>query len=239
MQQKPSGNRSAILSTAGENDMGKLEALKQREAELAEQLAAIRREKLDTLRSRPLSIGVIGFGRFGQFIAKTFTKYGRVVVTSRSDYTDIAASLGAKYVPLSEPDLFLEEDLDVIVVAVSIVSFQATIDTLSQHIERRLRSFKPPLSRGPLIVDVLSVKEHARKVMLKSLPPECDILCSHPMFGPDSGKNGYVVHLSTLTALLYRSYSLLFQLEKSQFCLRKDSYQQSSFGRSHVASGEQ
>lgn len=27
--------------------------------------------------------------------------------------------------------------------------------------------------------------------MLEHLPSECDILCTHPMFGPDSGKNGW------------------------------------------------
>ena len=26
---------------------------------------------------------------------------------------------------------------------------------------------------------------------MEHLPPECDILCTHPMFGPDSGKNGW------------------------------------------------
>jgi prephenate dehydrogenase len=41
------------------------------------------------------------------------------------------------------------------------------------------------------VVDVLSVKEHARQTMLAELPPECDILCTHPMFGPDSGKDGW------------------------------------------------
>jgi arogenate dehydrogenase (NADP+) len=44
---------------------------------------------------------------------------------------------------------------------------------------------------APLIVDVLSVKEHARNTMLDLLPTECDILCAHPMFGPDSGKDGW------------------------------------------------
>jgi len=47
------------------------------------------------------------------------------------------------------------------------------------------------VAHGPLVVDVLSVKEHARKVLLEHLPPECDILCTHPMFGPDSGKDGW------------------------------------------------
>jgi len=27
--------------------------------------------------------------------------------------------------------------------------------------------------------------------MLRLLPDEADILCLHPMFGPDSGKNGW------------------------------------------------
>jgi prephenate dehydrogenase len=27
--------------------------------------------------------------------------------------------------------------------------------------------------------------------MMEHLPEECDILCTHPMFGPDSGKNGW------------------------------------------------
>jgi arogenate dehydrogenase (NADP+), plant len=171
------------------SQVGKLEGLKQREAELASLLAEVRREKLETLRSRPLCIGIVGFGRFGQFIAKTFAKYGRVVVTSRSDYSDVAARLGVTYVPLDAPDAFLQEGLDVIVFAVSILSFKSTV-----------RSFLPSLRtyisqesshRAPLIVDVLSVKEHARSVLLDLLPPDCDILCTHPMFGPDSGKNGW------------------------------------------------
>jgi prephenate dehydrogenase len=37
----------------------------------------------------------------------------------------------------------------------------------------------------------LSVKEHPRQILLDHLPEECDILCTHPMFGPDSGRNGW------------------------------------------------
>jgi len=172
---------------------GKLEELKQREAELANLLAAVRREKLSAIQSRPLKIGVLGFGRFGQFIARTFQKYGTVVVTSRSDYTEIASGMGVTYVPLSNLDSFLAQDLDVIVVATSILSFESTIQDLVPPLERDLnrRKQKGDLVKGPLIVDVLSVKEHARQTMLNLLPTECDILCTHPMFGPDSGKHGW------------------------------------------------
>ena len=135
--------------------------------------------------------GIVGFGRFGQFIGKSFSKYGRVVGTSRSDYTEIAESMGATYIPLSDPEAFLAQGLDVIVFAVSIMSFESTVQSFVPHIQndleqRRAAGVNGVDVKGPLIVDVLSVKEHARQVLLDLLPEECDILCTHPMFGPDS-----------------------------------------------------
>jgi arogenate dehydrogenase (NADP+) len=44
------------------------------------------------------------------------------------------------------------------------------------------------LKRSTLFVDVLSVKEFPKRLLLRTLPPEVDILCTHPMFGPDSGE---------------------------------------------------
>merc|ERR1712154_447699 len=42
-----------------------------------------------------------------------------------------------------------------------------------------------------LVIDVCSVKVHAKNTMLTLLPESCDILCTHPMFGPESGKHGW------------------------------------------------
>lgn len=177
-------------STSDLYRLGKLQEIKEREAALSRLLSSVRQEKLATLRSRPLTIGVIGFGRFGQFIARSFAKHGQVVVTSRSDYTDIANGMGVKYIPLSDPKAFLEEKLDVIVLAVSILSFESTVQMLAPHLENLINADGADLP-GPLIVDVLSVKEHPREILLDLLPPQCDILCTHPMFGPDSGRNGW------------------------------------------------
>ena len=47
------------------------------------------------------------------------------------------------------------------------------------------------LKRSTLFVDVLSVKEFPRQLMLGRLPPEFDILCTHPMFGPESGRESW------------------------------------------------
>ena len=172
---------------------GELEKLKQEEARLSSMLAQVRKQKLNVLRSRPLTIGIIGFGRFGQFIGKSFTKYGNVVGTSRSDYTEVAKTMGAMYIPLSNLEGFtMEDDMDVIVIAVSIVSFEDTVKDLVPHLRKRLAE----KGTCPLIVDVLSVKEHARNVLLEHLPEECDILCTHPMFGPDSAKVSIILLMS-------------------------------------------
>ena len=120
-------------------------------------------DKHNLLRDAPLKLcshspsRPARLGRFGQFIGEKFTKYGRVVGTSRSDYTQIARDMGAEYVPLSDLEAFvLREDLDVIVLAVSILSFEDTVASLVPHLRTRLAT------RGagscPLIVDVLSVK---------------------------------------------------------------------------------
>lgn len=188
-----SANDDSINGESGGDDdlkgseIGRLEELKQIEADLARKLAEVRMEKLSALRSKPLKIGVVGFGRFGQFIAKTLGRHGSIFVTSRSDYTDVADDMGAEYVPLSDPDAFLDKNLDVIILATSIVSFESTVKSLVP----RLEDYIARTGKGPLIVDVLSVKEHARDILLDQLPEECDILCTHPMFGPDSGKNGW------------------------------------------------
>lgn len=179
------------IDDAGLLAIGKLEELKHQEAELANLLTCVRRDKLSILRSRPLTIGVVGFGRFGQFVAKTLQKYARVVATSRSDYTEIARDMGVKYVPLANPEAFFGEGLDVVVLGVSIMSFESTLKNLVPHIRSEVaKRAVNGITLGPLFVDVLSVKEHARTLMLDLLPAECDILCTHPMFGPDSGKDG-------------------------------------------------
>lgn len=54
-----------------------------------------------------------------------------------------------------------------------------------------LAGLPAPLLEGLLVVDVLSVKTLPKAAMLKSLPPSCDIVCTHPMFGPESGKHGW------------------------------------------------
>ena len=131
-------------------------------------------------KKRKLKIGIVGFGNFGQFLAKRFIKNGHdVIATSRSDYNAIAAELGVGY--YRDPDDFCEMHPDVVIFCTSILSTEATINAFPMQ---RLR-------RNTLVADVLSVKQFPKQLFLQRLPPNFDILCLHPMFGPDSGKGSW------------------------------------------------
>ena len=75
-----------------------------------------------------------------------------------------------------DPDDFCEMHPDVVIFATSILSTEATISAF-------------PIAAPPqdtLVADVLSVKQFPKQLFLQRLPKDFDILCLHPMFGPDS-----------------------------------------------------
>lgn len=122
----------------------------------------------------------MGFGRFAQFLAKTFIRQGHTLrATSRSDYSLLCSQLGIHF--FSDVTAFLDADNDVVLISTSILSLSEVLRSMP------LDRLKRPL----LFVDVLSVKEYPRQVLLQVLPEESDILCTHPMFGPASGKDGW------------------------------------------------
>lgn len=127
-----------------------------------------------------LKIAIVGFGNYGQFLAKTLVAQGHTVLAhSRSDYTGIASKLGVSF--FSDPHDLCEEHPEVILLCTSILSTEPVLRSLP--LQR--------LKRSTLFVDVLSVKEFPRSLFLQILPRDFDILCTHPMFGPESGKNGW------------------------------------------------
>jgi exosome complex component RRP43 len=128
---------------------------------------------------RTLKIGILGFGTFGQFLSKTFVRQGhQVYVHSRSDYSALSQSLGVHWVP--KQDDLATMGLDVLIISVSILSFAQQID-----------GFPWEKLKNALIVDVLSVKQHPKTLLLAALATRgdksLDLLCTHPMFGPQSG----------------------------------------------------
>ncbi|GKV28227.1 hypothetical protein SLEP1_g37308 [Rubroshorea leprosula] len=133
-----------------------------------------------SLSSQCLKIGIVGFGSFGQFLAKTMVKQGHAMrATSRTDHSKICNHLGISF--FIDARAFLEADNDVILICTSILSLSGVLQALPLEC----------LKRRTLFVDVLSVKEYPRNFLLQFLPEEMDVLCTHPMFGPDSGRDGW------------------------------------------------
>lgn len=89
----------------------------------------------------------------------------QVSATSRTDYAEQAAALGVSF--FSDANDFCEEHPDVVILASSILSLDAVLGSLPVQ---RLR-------RSTLFVDVLSVKEFPKRLMLSTLPPEV-LLCA-------------------------------------------------------------
>lgn len=44
---------------------------------------------------------------------------------------------------------------------------------------------------GVVVADVLSVKMYPHDLLVKLLPKDADIVCTHPMFGPESGRDSW------------------------------------------------
>ncbi|XP_068642667.1 arogenate dehydrogenase 2, chloroplastic-like [Aristolochia californica] len=127
-----------------------------------------------------LKIGIVGFGPFAQFLAKTMIRQGHsLTATSRSDYSDLCNQMGIKF--FREMTQFCEAENDVVLLCTSIISSLQVVQSNPFNL----------LTRRALFVDVLSVKEYPRDLLLNLLPDDCDLVCTHPMFGPESGKNGW------------------------------------------------
>ncbi len=92
-----------------------------------------------------------------------FTGYSRaeqVLATSRGDYQQQAHEIGVSY--FRDADDFCEEHPDVVILACAILSLEKVVGALPLQ---RLR-------RSTLIVDVLSVKQFPKQLLLSLLPPE-------------------------------------------------------------------
>ncbi|KAL5758410.1 hypothetical protein ACOSP7_021021 [Xanthoceras sorbifolium] len=132
------------------------------------------------LQSNSLKIAIIGFGNFGQFLAKTLVRHNHTLLLhSRTDYTHIAHQLNASF--YSDIHDLCEHHPDVVLISTSILSTETVLKSIPFQ----------RLKRSTLFVDVLSVKEFPRNLFFKYLPREFDILCTHPMFGPESGKDSW------------------------------------------------
>ncbi len=120
--------------------------------------------------SQTISIGIIGFGRFGKLMARYLALDFPVTVYDIKDRSADIARTGARTAPLP---LVCEQDIVILSVPIS-----ALKDVLKET--------APMFKKDVLVVDVCSVKEYPVQWMKEILPESVSILGTHPMFGPDS-----------------------------------------------------
>jgi prephenate dehydrogenase len=107
-----------------------------------------------------IKIGIIGFGQFGAFMAKHLKAHATIVPVHR------------------ETNPVVLQDCDVVVFA---VPWDGLLDAIKRA--------KPYVRADALIVDVTSVKQKPLALLAKHFPNH-QRLGTHPIFGPQSGKNG-------------------------------------------------
>jgi len=119
-------------------------------------------------------LGFIGFGNFGRFIIPYLKPYFNVTVYDRLELSQEAAKAGVKWGTLK--DVASKEYL---ALAVPV-----------QYLEGLLVEIKQYIHPKALVFDLSSVKVKPIELMLKYLPETTEIIGTHPLFGPQSGKNG-------------------------------------------------
>ncbi|TPW18248.1 MAG: prephenate dehydrogenase [bacterium] len=126
----------------------------------------------DTMSSP--SVGIIGFGAFGQLIARHIRPYFRLYAYDpASGLQSIADGLGVALTSLERA-----ASCPVIVLATPVGRLAEVVDAVAPHIQP-----------GSLVFDVGSVKLGPADIMRRGLPEYAGIVATHPLFGPQSARD--------------------------------------------------
>lgn len=121
-----------------------------------------------------MTIGLIGYGRFGAFVAPLLARRASVVVY------DIHRSRREQLPQRTRRGRLAEAaGQEVVLLAVPVSEFKKV-----------LLRIRPLLRPGSLVVDVSAVKALPIRWMKRYLPRTVEILGTHPFFGPDSARRG-------------------------------------------------
>lgn len=121
-----------------------------------------------------MKVSIIGFGQMGQFMAKHLARQFNVEVTDIIPKESIAKSIGVRFVSLKQA-----AQNDIIFLFTPIPKIGECCKSIRKHVKQ-----------GTTIIEGCSVMTKPIDQMLTILPKNVDIIGIHPLFGPQSGKNG-------------------------------------------------
>lgn len=120
------------------------------------------------------TLGIVGLGAFGRFMARHLSPWFDVAGYDR--FAPASAADGAEWRIAAMAETASSD----------LVVFAVPLDALADA----LAEAAPHLRPGTLVMDVTSVKVKPAMLLPRLLPQHVDILCTHPLFGPQSGKSG-------------------------------------------------
>ncbi len=143
-------------------------------------LACIERQttvkKINQMESKVKKVSIIGFGRFGKTLYRLIKDDFSIVIYDKNRPS--SKGIGVNKNTLIAKDIKEALDADTVFLAVP-------IGVMEDFINKNKRKLK-----DKIIIDLLSVKTYPKKIYKKYLP-QSKVLLAHPMFGPDSSKDGF------------------------------------------------
>jgi prephenate dehydrogenase len=121
------------------------------------------------------SLGIIGFGAFGRLMAAHLCPYFQIQAYDPAVPPGSCAELAG----VGMGGLAEAAGCAVVVLATPV----AVLDTV-------IGAIRPHLRPGALVLDVGSVKVGPARTMRALLPETVDIVATHPLFGPESARDG-------------------------------------------------
>ncbi len=121
------------------------------------------------------SIGLMGFGAFGRLTARHLQPHLPLIVFDPAQPV-APDDFGQGLRPGGLADVGA---CDVVILAMPVDRLAEAVASLSPH-----------LRAGTIVLDVGSVKIEPARALLAGLPADVEILCTHPLFGPQSAKAG-------------------------------------------------
>lgn len=117
-----------------------------------------------------MTVGLIGYGRFGRLLAAHLARDVRIVVHDPALTPRSALPRRIVRAPLP-----IVASRRIVILAVPVRALRGVV-----------RSIAPFVRPRALVIDVCAVKSHPARWMKRHLPHTCSILGTHPLFGPDS-----------------------------------------------------
>lgn len=116
------------------------------------------------------TFGIVGYGAFGELLARLLSSHAKVIVSSRRDIPAYDLPNNVRVGTIAEA-----ASCDVVVLCNELAALESDCKKLSGLV-----------NSATIVMDVCSVKLLPAQIMTDHFKGKCNILATHPLFGPQS-----------------------------------------------------